>query len=68
MYHPMHLHGDTFALRNSGNDPTCPRKDTAIVLLGQTIVTDLVADNPGQRLTHCHNIYHEAAGAFCPSG
>jgi multicopper oxidase len=62
MYHPMHLHGHTFALRDSAGDPTGPRKDTVIVLPGQTVVTDLIADNPGQWVAHCHNIYHEAAG------
>ncbi|TNC21552.1 multicopper oxidase family protein [Amycolatopsis alkalitolerans] len=61
MYHPVHLHGHTFALRQ-GNSPTGPRKDTAIVLPGQTIVADFVADNPGQWVTHCHNAYHDAAG------
>ncbi len=62
MYHPMHLHGHTFALRTANRDPNGPRKDTAIVLPAQTIVADLVANNPGQWVTHCHNAYHEAAG------
>ncbi|HET6503089.1 MAG TPA: multicopper oxidase family protein [Amycolatopsis sp.] len=62
MYHPMHLHGHTVALRASDSDATGPRKDTVIVLPGQTVVTDLLADNPGQWVTHCHNIYHEAVG------
>ncbi|MGH3796747.1 MAG: multicopper oxidase family protein [Pseudonocardiaceae bacterium] len=61
MYHPMHLHGHTFALRH-GSAVNGPRKDTAIVLPGQTVVADLVANNPGQWVTHCHNAYHEAVG------
>ena len=61
MYHPMHLHGHTFVLRPSAG-ANGPRKDTVIVLLGQTVVTDLVADNPGQCAQHCHDIYHAESG------
>jgi FtsP/CotA-like multicopper oxidase with cupredoxin domain len=53
MYHPMHIHGHTFALAGSGT-----RKDTAIVLPGQKVAADFDADNPGQWMTHCHNLYH----------
>jgi multicopper oxidase len=60
MYHPMHLHGHTFAVaRPNGQGP---RKDTVIVLPGQTVATDFDTDNPGQWITHCHNDYHLAAG------
>ena len=60
MFHPMHLHGHTFQLRPSHG--TGARKDTVNVLPGQTVVADLVADNPGQWLIHCHNLYHAEAG------
>ncbi|WP_345343962.1 multicopper oxidase family protein [Rhodococcus olei] len=60
MYHPMHLHGHTFAVARPGG--TGPRKDTVIVLPGQTIATDFDTDNPGQWIVHCHNDYHLAAG------
>ncbi len=60
MFHPMHVHGHTFQVRNSDGDG--PRKDTVIVRPMETVVADLVADNPGQWLTHCHNIYHGEAG------
>jgi multicopper oxidase len=53
MYHPMHIHGHTFQLGQTG-----PRKDTVIVLPGRQIACDLDADNPGQWMTHCHNPYH----------
>jgi len=53
MYHPMHIHGHTFALGPAG-----PRKDTVIVRPGQQVACDLDADNPGQWMTHCHNLYH----------
>ena len=57
MWHPIHLHGHTFALADGG-----PRKDTAIVLPGQTVTCDFDADNPGQWMLHCHNAYHGQAG------
>ncbi|WP_072691327.1 multicopper oxidase family protein [Rhodococcus marinonascens] len=60
MYHPMHLHGHTFAVARP--DGSGPRKDTVIVLPGQTIAADIEANNPGQWITHCHNDYHLAAG------
>ncbi|HET9172081.1 MAG TPA: multicopper oxidase family protein [Actinospica sp.] len=57
MWHPMHLHGHTFQLGATG-----PRKDTVIVLPGQTVTCDFDADNPGQWMLHCHNAYHGQAG------
>ncbi|MFS4092764.1 multicopper oxidase family protein [Streptomyces sp. AF1A] len=57
MWHPMHLHGHTYQLGDSG-----PRKDTAIVLPKQTVSVFLDADNPGQWMLHCHNAYHGEAG------
>ncbi|MCW2931749.1 MAG: putative multicopper oxidase [Actinomycetia bacterium] len=53
MYHPMHIHGHTFQLGGSG-----PRKDTVIVLPGRQVACDFEAINPGQWMTHCHNLYH----------
>jgi FtsP/CotA-like multicopper oxidase with cupredoxin domain len=60
MFHPMHVHGHTLAIR--GNTRPGPRKDTVIVHPHQTVAADLVADNPGQWATHCHNAYHAEAG------
>ncbi|MCY7400718.1 MAG: multicopper oxidase family protein [Nocardioides sp.] len=57
MFHPMHVHGHTFALRDGG-----ARKDTVIVRPMQALEVDLDADNPGQWATHCHNIYHAETG------
>jgi len=53
MYHPMHIHGHTFALGGTGT-----RKDTVIVLPGQQVACDFDAGNPGQWMAHCHNLYH----------
>ena len=60
MFHPMHLHGHTFQVRRAG--AVGARKDTVLVLPGRTVEVDFVADNPGQWLTHCHNVYHGEAG------
>lgn len=60
MYHPMHLHGHTFAIARP--DGAGARKDTVIVLPGQRMALDFDTDNPGQWFTHCHNEYHMAAG------
>jgi multicopper oxidase len=57
MFHPMHVHGHTFAVEGTG-----VRKDTVIVRPMQTLTVDLDADNPGQWATHCHNIYHAESG------
>ncbi|MEU5991897.1 multicopper oxidase family protein [Spirillospora sp. NPDC047418] len=57
MWHPMHLHGHTFAVA-----PTGVRKDTAIVLPNRSLDVDFDADNPGKWMIHCHNIYHAESG------
>ncbi|WP_030439954.1 multicopper oxidase family protein [Actinoplanes subtropicus] len=57
MWHPMHLHGHTFAAGPAG-----VRKDTAIVLPKQTLTTVFDAVNPGIWMIHCHNVYHAEAG------
>ena len=57
MFHPMHVHGHTFALAEGG-----ARKDTVIVRPMETLDVDFDADNPGQWATHCHNVYHAETG------
>ncbi len=57
MFHPMHLHGHTFAVAGGG-----PRKDTVIVRPMQSVDVEFDATNPGQWVTHCHNIYHAERG------
>jgi len=59
-YHPMHLHGQTFQAR--GQNGQGARKDTAIVHPHTTLEVDFDANSPGQRLSHCHNVYHGEAG------
>ncbi|HEX6877184.1 MAG TPA: multicopper oxidase family protein [Nocardioidaceae bacterium] len=57
MFHPMHVHGHTFALPDGG-----ARKDTVVVRPMETVAVELDAVNPGQWMTHCHNIYHAETG------
>lgn len=61
MFHPMHVHGHTFAVVD-GNGRPGVRKDTVIVAPMRTVTVDLDATNPGQWMTHCHNAYHGEAG------
>ncbi|MFJ7248157.1 multicopper oxidase family protein [Kitasatospora sp. NPDC098652] len=63
MWHPVHLHGHSFALGAGG-----PRKDTAIVLPGTTLAVDFDADNPGLWMVHCHNVYHAETGMMTVLG
>jgi multicopper oxidase len=60
MFHPIHLHGHTFAL--SRPDGRGARKDTINVLPMQQLPIDIVTDNPGQWLVHCHQTYHAELG------
>ncbi|AWW38509.1 MULTISPECIES: multicopper oxidase family protein [Streptomyces] len=60
MWHPMHLHGHTFALTGFGTAGA--RKDTAHVLPHHKLVIDFYADNPGLWMLHCHNQYHSESG------
>lgn len=56
-FHPMHLHGHTFGLVGPGT-----RKDTVNVLPGQSVGIEVNADNPGDWMYHCHNLYHSVMG------
>ncbi|MFC7133318.1 MULTISPECIES: multicopper oxidase family protein [Salinibaculum] len=54
--HPMHLHGHFFRVGDAV-------KDTVIVPAHMGRVTiDFLADNPGDWLFHCHNLYHLESG------
>lgn len=60
MSHPIHTHGHTFQLGAAGG--AGPRKDTVLVPPMGAVSIDLLADNPGSWMIHCHNIYHAEAG------
>ncbi|QES50402.1 copper oxidase [Streptomyces venezuelae] len=65
MWHPLHLHGHTFAL---GGRPGGARKDTAVILPNGNLTVDFDADNPGLWMVHCHNVYHAEAGMMTVLG
>jgi multicopper oxidase len=58
MPHPVHLHGHSFAVRNGGG----ARKDTVLVPAMGQLDVDVLADNPGRWMLHCHNAFHMMAG------
>lgn len=60
MPHPIHVHGHTFQVGRAGG--TGPRKDTLLVPAMGAASVDVVADNPGSWMIHCHNAYHAEAG------
>ncbi|MFJ3230965.1 multicopper oxidase family protein [Streptomyces sp. NPDC086787] len=66
MWHPLHLHGHTFAL--SGIWDAGARKDTSIVQPHRKLVVDFIADNPGLWMVHCHNQYHSESGMMTVLG
>ncbi|WP_329616664.1 multicopper oxidase family protein [Streptomyces brevispora] len=65
MWHPIHLHGHTFALAGNASGA---RKDTAIALPRQSLTVDFDADNPGLWMVHCHNVYHAEVGMMTVVG
>ena len=67
MFHPMHLHGHTFQVVMASGLPGA-RKDTTIVRPGTSVAVDFVADNPGQWMLHCHNLYHQVQGMMTTVG
>ncbi|MFJ6701001.1 multicopper oxidase family protein [Streptomyces sp. NPDC091272] len=80
MWHPLHLHGHTFALANSAIGAAGAsgaaraaraagaRKDTAVILPNGRLTVDFDADNPGLWMIHCHNVYHAEAGMMTVLG
>lgn len=64
MAHPMHLHGHSFEVMDSGGKTgTRIRKDTLIIPahMGNGAI-EFIADNPGDWFHHCHNLYHMMGG------
>lgn len=63
MEHPMHLHGHIFELTSVDGIPTSGvRKDTVVVRPMGRIEIDVLANNPGKFLLHCHNALHMDGG------
>ncbi|MFI6984327.1 multicopper oxidase family protein [Embleya sp. NPDC050154] len=66
MWHPVHLHGHTFQVR--GEEGRGPRKDTVIVRPRERVTVDVLAENPGEWMLHCHNLYHSELGMMATLG
>jgi FtsP/CotA-like multicopper oxidase with cupredoxin domain len=61
MWHPMHLHGHFFRVLQGAGELS-PLKHTVNVAPRETVKFEFTADNPGQWIFHCHNLYHLEAG------
>ncbi len=61
MHHPMHLHGHFFRVPNK-NGELSPLKHTVDVSPHMTRTMEFYANEPGQWMLHCHNLYHMKTG------
>ena len=61
MHHPMHLHGHFFRVVNASGDLS-PLKHTVDVPPHGNRVIEFYANEPGQWMLHCHNLYHMKTG------
>ena len=61
--HPIHLHRHKFELVSvAGKRTSGVNKDVIMVEAGKAVVADLVANNPGDTLFHCHQQDHMDSG------
>lgn len=61
--HPVHLHRHNFELVSiRGTRTSGVHKDVVIVEAGTTVEADLIANNPGNTLFHCHQQDHMDSG------
>jgi FtsP/CotA-like multicopper oxidase with cupredoxin domain len=57
--HPLHLHRHTFEITKFDKQPTSGVfKDVVVVPAWKEVEVDLVANNPGLTLFHCHQQFH----------
>ncbi|HMN67481.1 MAG TPA: multicopper oxidase domain-containing protein [Bdellovibrionales bacterium] len=61
MHHPMHLHGHFFRVLNASGGKS-PLKHTVDVPPHGTRTIEFYANEPGQWMLHCHNLYHMKTG------
>jgi FtsP/CotA-like multicopper oxidase with cupredoxin domain len=61
MHHPMHLHGHFFRVVNEGGERS-PLKHTVDVPPHSSRTIEFYANEPGQWMLHCHNLYHMKTG------
>ena len=59
MDHSVHLHRHTMELVSLAGKPvSCVRKDVFLLPAHQTAEADVIANNPGPSLFHCHQQFH----------
>jgi Multicopper oxidase len=61
MHHPMHLHGHFFRVLNDGGAHS-PLKHTVDVSPHSSRTIEFYANEPGEWMLHCHNLYHLKTG------
>lgn len=61
MHHPMHLHGHFFRVINKFGEKS-PLKHTVDVPPHGSRTIEFYANEPGQWMLHCHNLYHMKTG------
>jgi FtsP/CotA-like multicopper oxidase with cupredoxin domain len=61
MHHPMHLHGHFFRVVGAQGDRS-PLKHTVDVPPHGSRTIEFLADEPGEWMLHCHNLYHMKTG------
>lgn len=61
MHHPMHLHGHFFRVVNK-NGERSPLKHTVDVPPHGSRTIEFRADEPGEWMLHCHNLFHMNTG------
>ena len=63
MMHPMHLHGHHYQVVGIGGQSLAGAvRDTVMVPSMTSVTVAFDADNPGEWVLHCHNLFHMAAG------
>jgi multicopper oxidase len=63
MAHPMHLHGHVLRVLPDGADTAdAPLRGTVVAWPNGKVSVELIANNPGKRFFHCHNVWHLAVG------
>ncbi|MDP9473137.1 MAG: multicopper oxidase domain-containing protein [Chloroflexota bacterium] len=64
--HPFHIHGHSFKIVATDGNPIPEAaqwtKDTVLIAPGERYDLELVADNPGVWMVHCHIEHHMANG------
>ncbi len=59
MDHPVHLHRHTFEIvQFAGKSMSGVLKDVVVVPAHSTVEVDIMAENPGPSLFHCHQQFH----------